>query len=264
MQDQTRQGGAPSPDESRERHRRGPVRLVGGVPYSDSRSTLSLLPGAPIGEWLHDHRHLVGGRLLDAGCGNRPYAVWYEPLVEQAVSLDAAVGDGVSVVGFADHLPFKDASFDTVLCTEVLEHVTDAERAAAEIRRVLKPGGHALVTVPFLYPVHEAPYDFRRLTHFGLRDLFERHGCEVVGLEARGGPLLLLLHSAVMALSMALDALGTRTVRRPLTDLVPVRRAIAAPQEALIRARRTNRAVRHGAFRASLGYMVVVRRPTDT
>lgn len=263
MQDETGRPGAPTTADVRERHRRGPVKLVGGVPYSNSASTLSLLPGAPIGEWLHDNRHLVGGRLLDAGCGNRPYAIWYEPLVDEAVSLDAAVGDGVSVVGFADHLPFKDGSFDTVLCTEVLEHVTDAERAAAEMRRVLRPGGHALVTVPFLYPVHEAPYDFRRLTHFGLRSLFERHGFEVVGLEARGGPLLLLLHSAVMALCMVLDALGNRTVRRPLTDLPPVRSAIAAPQEALIRAHRTNRAVRHGAFRASLGYMVVVRRPTS-
>jgi SAM-dependent methyltransferase len=240
-------------DVGRRRHRRGPARIVNGIPYSDARSTLSLLPGAAHGEWLARHRHLVRGRLLDNGCGNQPYRDWYEPLVDEVVTLDAAAADGVDVLGFADRLPFADRSFDTVLVTEVLEHVEDAERAAGEIFRVLRPGGHALVTVPFLYPTHEAPYDFRRFTHFGLADLLRRHQFEISTVEAKGGPGLLLAHFAVLALTQAL---------RSATEHPPVRRALAAPQEAWIRRRRRVQGDVAGlAGIASLGYMVTARRP---
>jgi SAM-dependent methyltransferase len=235
----------------RVRARRGPARLVDGVPYSDPSTTLSLIPGAAIGEWLHDQRHLVRGRLLDAGCGNRPFAPWYQPLVSEAVGLDAAPAAGV-VVGSVEAMPFEDVSFDTVLCTEVLEHVDDSEAAAAELFRVTAPGGHALVTAPFLYPVHEAPHDMRRFTHHGLRDLMERHGFEVLGVEAAGGVGRLALHWCVLALVAAAGGL----VERPA-----VRTVIAAPQQALVRARPTRRELRGSAVLASLGYMVAARRP---
>lgn len=238
--------------DERVRARRGPVRLVNGIPYSNRDSTLSLIPGAAVGEWLHDHRQLVTGRLLDSGCGNKPYEPWYAPLVTEAVSLDAAPAEGISVVGFADRLPFRDATFDTVLCTEVLEHVEDAERAAAEMFRVTKPGGHVLVTVPYLYPTHEAPYDMRRFTHFGLRSLMARHGFEVLDVEAKGGGARLLLHYVVLFLVAALG---------PLAKAGPIRNVLALPQEAFVRNRRTPRAIRGSATRVSLGYMLAARRP---
>lgn len=219
-----------------------------------------------MGEWLDQNRHAVKGVLLDAGCGNQPFADWYHPLVERVVALDAAPLEGVSVVGFADQLPFAEGSFDTVLCTEVLEHVANAEYACAELFRVLRPGGYLVVTVPYLYPTHEAPYDFRRFTHYGLRSLLERHGFEVVALDAKGGPVLLVAHFAVLAVQGALDALG-RLIglrRRKATELPVVRRALAAPLEAGIavrRRRRTRRGVGGLAARASLGYMALARRP---
>lgn len=245
------------------RRRQGQARMRGGVPYSDSDSTLSLLPGAAMGEWIARQAPYVRGDLLDAGCGNQPFASWYRPLVRRVVALDAAQIDGIEVVGFVDRIPFRDASFDTVLATEVLEHVTNAEQAMDECARVLRPGGHLLVTVPFLYPTHEAPYDFRRLTHFGLRALIERHGLDVVSLDAKGGPILLVLHAAVLALVGALDAVG-RMLRtsRPFTDHAVVRMLIAGPQEAAIRLRAGRAAgLRGGAGLASLGYMAVARKP---
>lgn len=71
---------------------------------------------------------------------------------------------------FADGaaLPIADASIDTVLLLEVLEHVRHAPAVLASIARVLKPGGLLLLSVPFLYPLHDAPHDYRRYTAGGL------------------------------------------------------------------------------------------------
>lgn len=234
------------------RHRQGPARVVGGVPYSDRASTLSLLPGAAVGRWLAGQAPLVRGRLLDLGCGNQPFRSWYGPLVTDVVPVDAAPIPGVLQVDLAEPLPFADASFDTVLCTQVLEHVENVELAAAEIARLLRPGGCALITVPFLYPTHEAPYDFQRFTYLGLRGLVRRHGLEEVALDAQGGPGLLVLHYGVLAVTAALKAL--RLDRNRL-----VRALVAAPQEA-VRTRVPTRL--SGAARiASLGYLVAARKP---
>lgn len=249
-------------DAERLRHRQGPVRMRDGIPYSNSATTLSLLPGAAMGRWMAGQRHLVRGRLLDSGCGNQPFRDWYAPLVDEIICLDAAPLPGVDVIGFADQLPFADQSFDTLLVTEVLEHVGDAELAVAEIRRVLRPGGHAIITIPYLYPTHEAPYDFRRFTHFGLRGILERHDLEVVTIDAKGGGVLLVAHLVVLALVAALDAIGRKLGRRSrLTDNPVLRRLLASPQEAAGRRLATSGGVHGSATKASLGYMAVARRP---
>lgn len=250
----------------RRRARQGAAVVVDGVPYGDAASTLSLLPGAAVGEWLAANRAAVRGRLLDAGCGNQPFRSWYATLADRVVTLDAAPLAGIDVLGFADRLPFADGSFDTVLMTEVLEHVTDAEQAVADAYRVLSPGGSLLVTVPFIYPVHEAPYDFRRLTHLGLRSLLERHGFEVRSLAAKGGLARLAAHVAFLGAAQLLDGLGRRAGRHRLpTEVAPVRRIFAAPQQWIISRGRRRRVVGEPTGTAalvSLGYMAVGRRPT--
>jgi SAM-dependent methyltransferase len=244
------------------RRRQGDVRIRKGVPFSNRDTTLSLLPGAVVGRFLARNRDCFSGDLLDNGCGNAPFAAWYRPLVDRVVTLDAAPLPTVDVVAFADELPFADGSFDTILATEVLEHVTDAERAVADAYRVLRPGGHLIVTVPYLYPTHEAPYDFRRFTHFGLRSILERHGFEVVGVDAKGGPLLLLAHFAVLAVGQLLDLLGKVPLRgRHATDLEAVRVPLWAPQEVLATTIGRRPGVSRLAGRLSLGYMAVARRP---
>jgi SAM-dependent methyltransferase len=237
--------------DGRARARQGSARVVEGVPYPDATSTLSLLPGGAVGQWLSTHVDLLRGRLLDNGCGNQPFRGWYEPHVSEIVALDALPDNGADVVSFADRLPFGDEVFDTVLVTEVLEHVEDAERAISEMFRVLRPGGHALVTVPYLYPTHEAPYDFRRFTHFGLADVLRRHGFEVLDLKAKGGPGVMLAHYVVLAASQGLG--GRR--------LGLLRRAIAAPQEAFVRRRTLSREPSGRAGIISLGYMAAARKP---
>ena len=69
---------------------------------------------------------------------------------------------------------------DSVLLLDVLEHLPEPDKALAEANRVLKIGGSLVVSVPFLYPVHDAPYDFQRYTMFGMRNAIEREGFDVV------------------------------------------------------------------------------------
>lgn len=242
------------------RHRQGPVNVINGIPYPDKRSTLSLLPLSVVGRWLADNASAVRGDLLDLGAGNQPFRPWYEGLVKRAVAVDVVAAPGLDALSLAAPLPFLDASFDTVLCTSVLEHVDNAEATVAEIARVLRPGGRLIVAAPFLYPTHEAPYDYWRTTHYGLRVLLERHGLTVGEVAAQGGPFLLVAHYVMGGIGQALMHVASKLGRfGGLVDNRVVRTAIEAPQEAL-RSRLNYRCTRL-ARAASLGYMAVGHKP---
>ena len=129
----------------------------------------------------------LGGRLLDVGCGNgryRPFLVQADRYVGYDLDTVAA---NPSVCGAADRLPFRDGSFDSILFTQVLEHVPSPQAALGEIRRVLRPGGRLLLSAPQHWRLHEAPYDFWRFTRFGLELLLGEAGFEVEELSAQGG-----------------------------------------------------------------------------
>ncbi len=66
-------------------------------------------------------------------------------------------------------IPLDDGSIDCAICTEVLEHLPDPEAVLSEIHRVLKPDGLVFISVPFLWPLHDVPYDEYRYTPFSLR-----------------------------------------------------------------------------------------------
>jgi SAM-dependent methyltransferase len=129
---------------------------------------------------------------------------------------------------FADgaRLPFRDASFDTVVLLEVLEHVADAPAVLDEIARVLKPGGRLLLSVPFLYPLHDAPHDYRRYTAPGLEAAIGRSGLVATRAQARnaGFEAAAILASIACAES-ALSAWRTKSWRIVFTPLA----AIAVP-----------------------------------
>jgi len=73
-----------------------------------------------------------------------------------------------------------------VLCTQVLEHVGDLDHTTQEIVRVLRPGGEALITVPFIFGEHNSPHDYRRLSRHGARRQLEDHGLQVVAIHPHG------------------------------------------------------------------------------
>ena len=90
------------------------------------------------------------------------------------------------IYGDARYLPFKQASVDTILFLEVMEHLTAPERAIKEISQILKPKGYLLLSVPFLYPVHDVPFDFHRFTYFGIHHILEKNGLRVLKSERHG------------------------------------------------------------------------------
>ena len=129
------------------------------------------------------------GDLLDLGCGNKPYEEWYNKKTKTQTGCDVIQSDKnrVDVICLATDLKFEDKKFDTVLATQVLEHVYDHHAMIKESYRVLKPGGQMILTVPFTWELHEEPYDFFRLTKYGLKELFEEAGFEIIYIKANGG-----------------------------------------------------------------------------
>lgn len=93
------------------------------------------------------------------------------------------------VFGDAATLPFADGSFDAVACYEVLEHVRKPDAVMAEISRVLVPGGVAELSMPFLYPVHDAPHDYQRWTRHGWQRSAESACLVVEKLQPVNHPL---------------------------------------------------------------------------
>lgn len=247
-------------DVARVRHRQGSVSLVNGVPYSNRDTTLSILPGAVVGRWLADNADAVSGTLLDLGAGNQPFKVWYSGLAEKCVSVDVTPAPGLDVLSLAAPLPFGSETFDTVLCTSVLEHVHNAEAVVSEIARILKPGGRLIITIPFLYPTHEAPYDFWRTTHWGLRSVLTRNGLEVDTVAAQGGPGLLVAHYLIAGFAQLVMLFAKHLGRfGSLVDNGLVRGVIAGPQD-LVRTRLSYRLTRLSRA-VSLGYMAVAHKP---
>ena len=131
------------------------------------------------------------GRLLDIGCGIKPYKEMAAPYVREHVGLDHRDTQhdvsNVDLFGTAYSIPTEDDSFDTILCTDVLEHLEEPKQAITETRRVLKPGGYAIYTIPLFWHLHEEPRDFYRYTEHGLKYLFESNGFQLVDCEALSG-----------------------------------------------------------------------------
>lgn len=137
------------------------------------------------------HKGYVVGRLLDLGCGWKPYAPLFTSHVTMHVGVDLPTSRSgstvVDVYASGRALPFRAGAFDAVLCTEVLEHVPEPNQVLAEVARVLRPGGSLVLTVPWLWAAHEIPHDYYRYTEFGLRHLLTANGFTVEAIEKTTG-----------------------------------------------------------------------------
>ena len=129
----------------------------------------------------------VKGVVLDVGCGDRPYEKTFLAGATKYIGTDyLSDRSKPDIISSALHLPFADGAFDTVVSTEVLEHVPEPLRALREMARVLRPEGTLVLTVPLYWPRHEVPYDFFRYPYDGLLYLIEQSGFELVKLYSRG------------------------------------------------------------------------------
>jgi SAM-dependent methyltransferase len=174
--------------------------------------------------------------VLDLGAGTKPYAVLYERYFDSCTSVDVPYSphdvSAVDVMASADALPFDDASFDCVICTEVLEHCPDPGRTLAEVSRVLRPGGRVFLTTPFLRPLHEMPHDYFRFTPSGLVQLAASAGLEVRSIRPKGEYLAVALAVLQMPLAKFWYLLAKRTrlpLYRAANPLVYL--TIVAPQQ---------------------------------
>jgi SAM-dependent methyltransferase len=125
------------------------------------------------------------GSLLDVGCGARPYEDAKYGLTRW-IGFDTEDNAVADVHGVAYDIPLAAESVETVLCTQVLEHLETPAVALAEFHRVLKSGGHVILTVPQYWPLHEEPRDFFRYTEIGLAYTLQRSGFEVVEHRKQG------------------------------------------------------------------------------
>lgn len=128
------------------------------------------------------------GRLLDLGCGKVPLYGIYRRLTESITCCDWADDVHIDVVSdLAQPLPFADAAFDTIILSDVLEHAPDPALVWREMSRVLSPGGHIVMNVPFFYWLHAHPYDFYRFTEFALARFSSMNRLKLLHLEPLGG-----------------------------------------------------------------------------
>lgn len=133
------------------------------------------------------------GRVLDLGCGRKPYASLLAA-AQQHIGCDIVDGPKVDVLIAPEQpLPFADNAFDAVFSSQVFEHVADLDFTLREIRRVLKPEGLLVVSVPFLYQVHGIPHDYRRLSEYGATQLLKGFSMQALYKQGAIGSTLAML-----------------------------------------------------------------------
>jgi SAM-dependent methyltransferase len=153
------------------------------------------MPRTAILDAVKKSLHIFKGTLLDVGCGQMPYR---EIILKENSSVYKYVGldlksssihntDIADLHWDAKTIPLNNEAIDSAMATEVLEHSFHPEETLVEIFRVLKPGGIFFFTVPFIWPLHETPYDAYRYTPFSLRMHIENAGFKNVEIKSLGG-----------------------------------------------------------------------------
>ena len=141
------------------------------------------------GRHLREHAR---GRLLDLGCGKVPLYGAYREYVSENICVDW--GGTLHKNAHLDYefdltepLPLDDNAFETIILSDVLEHIPAPDQLWKEMARLLSPGGKVVVNVPFYYWLHEQPHDYYRYTEFALRRFVDTSGLRLVHMEALGG-----------------------------------------------------------------------------
>jgi SAM-dependent methyltransferase len=134
----------------------------------------------------------VSGKTLDYGAGTAKYCEIFKPYTTEYVAFDIVHGKNINIVGDVLNPPFANETFDTIVSTQVMEHVEKPWILVNQIKRILKPGGVCIMTAPFLIPYHADPNDFFRYTRQGLESLFKNEGFIVEECGKYGNAPLIL------------------------------------------------------------------------
>jgi SAM-dependent methyltransferase len=124
------------------------------------------------------------GSLLDVGCGSRPYRDLFRNChTYHGLELSQRSNefkDHATYFYDGSHFPFADHTYSVVLCSQVLEHSKSPDLTVSEMYRVLRTGGLLLLSMPFMWPEHEQPFDYQRFTSYGLKDHLSVAGFEIL------------------------------------------------------------------------------------
>lgn len=217
----------------------------------------------------------AGGVLLDVGTSEGPYRETFAPHITRYVGLEYPPSIlekrpdmweildraklSIDVFGDGNRLPIGEGTVDTVLSTEVLEHLPEPRRCMREMARVLKPGGLLLVTVPFQQPLHELPWDFHRFTPSSLRVMAEEVGLEVEDVEPRGNFAIAV---GALVTQFLLRTLGARS-RQTDGSVVPSswRNTLLSPLYALVQGSALVASKLSDDRGVTLGWSLIARKP---
>ena len=137
--------------------------------------------------WMKKYWSYLHGKVLDFGCWEKPY--------KQLFTFDEYIWVDFKNSGHDNHqnevdffwdgksLDFKNKEFDSILSTEVFEHIFNIDEVLIELHRILKKWWVMLMTIPFVIHEHEVPYDFARYTQFWIKHLLEKHGFKIIKIE---------------------------------------------------------------------------------
>ena len=131
--------------------------------------------------------HFVQGDVLDFGAGSGKQRKALQAVAKSYTTLDIDPQPGVDIVGDVLNPPIADASYDTVVSNQVMEHVKEPWVMVEHVARILRPGGVCILSAPFMAPFHANPNDFFRFTEQGMQHLCRRAGLEVVLCTKHGG-----------------------------------------------------------------------------
>jgi SAM-dependent methyltransferase len=146
--------------------------------YSMELSARSILEAWPF----------INNCLLDIGCGNKPYKLLINSLVNSYIGIDLNKynNNQTDIMANGLQLPFKSESFETVLSSDVIDEIQSPTLLFQEVNRILKPDGHFIVLVSNHYNIFENNTVYAHLTAEGLRNLTERNGFNIVMMRTKG------------------------------------------------------------------------------
>jgi len=195
----------------------------------------------------------ASGKLVDLGCGAVPLYGMYKDLVSEVVCVDW--GQSPHKISHIDFecdlnkpLPFEAEDFDTIILSDVLEHLCEPAALWREMARVLRPQGRVLCTVPFFYWLHEFPHDYFRYTEFALRRFAGEASLQVLVLIPLGG-----------SIEVMTDLLAKHLVLLPGLGQ-PLALALQSMVLRWSQSRPGNRAIGKTARYIPLGYLMVAQR----
>ncbi len=150
---------------------------------------------------------LFSGKLLDVGCGSKPYKTLFK--VDSYIGMDIEnpghdhQNEDIDIFYDGKTFPFPEQNFDSIISNQVLEHVFNPDEFLQEINRCLKTGGFLLLTLPFAWDEHEQPFDYARYSSFGLKSLLEKNGFKVHKQIKSGNALETIVQLFIVALYKA-------------------------------------------------------------